>query len=53
MKALDVDCLARAISYGIQEVPGVLDIEVSICCDSDELPDPDRGTNDVVSVTGY
>jgi ketopantoate reductase len=57
LEAQDIDSLGRAIFYGIQEVPGVLDVEVTMCCDSADLPGPEsdgrRGTNDVVSVTCY
>jgi hypothetical protein len=38
IEATIIDFLARAVFYGIQEVPGVLDVEVSLCCDKDDLP---------------
>jgi DNA-binding Lrp family transcriptional regulator len=55
IEALSIDSLARAICYGIQEVPGVLDVEVSLCSDRDDLPLQEtsgrREPIDVVSVT--
>jgi DNA-binding Lrp family transcriptional regulator len=51
----DIDSLARAITDGIREVPGVLDVVASRCCDGREVPQPEPsarlGALDVVSIT--
>ena len=51
----DLDVLARLITDGIREVPGVLDVVASWCCDGREVPQPEPsarlGALDVVSVT--
>lgn len=53
----DIDSLARAITDGIREVPGVLVVVASWCCDGLDVaqrePFSRLGTNDVVSVTGH
>lgn len=56
METPDLDRLARAITHGIREVPGALDVVASWCCDglggAQREPSSRFGTNDVVSVTG-
>jgi DNA-binding Lrp family transcriptional regulator len=53
----DIDSLARAITDGIREVPGVLDVVASWCRDGRDMPEPEPsgrpGAVDVVSVTHY